>query len=153
MTMRTHLLSTGLAALAALMLSPVAHAVLGGAASTVQEDRINMKAAVPATSTKLNYTIHEMTLPSGTTVREYIAGGKVFAVAWRGRNMPDLKQLMGSYFDTYTSEAHANHNGHTHVAIDHPEFVMHAAGHMRSFAGSAYIPGMLPEGVKADDIH
>jgi hypothetical protein len=143
------LLSAGLLALA---LSPSAHAVLGGAASTVQEDRMQMKAAVPATSSKINYTVHEMALPSGTTVREYIANEKVFAVAWRGPHVPDLKQLMGPYFDTYTGEAHSHPNGHTHVAIEHPDFVMHAAGHMRAYAGSAYLPGMLPEGLKASDI-
>jgi hypothetical protein len=143
------LLSAGLFAFA---LSSAAHAELGGAASTVQADRMQMKAAVPAATSKLNYTVHEMALPSGTTVREYIANEKVFAIAWRGPSVPDLKQLMGSYFDTYTSEAHSRRNGHTHVAINHPEFVMHAVGHMRSYAGSAYIPGMLPEGVTASDI-
>ena len=152
----TQLLSTallGLAGLAGLALSQSAHAVLGGAASTVQEDRMQMKAAVPAASAKLNYTVHEMTLPSGTEVREYIAGDKVFAIAWRGPVIPDLKQLMGPYFDTYISEARSNHNSHTHLAIRHPELVMHAAGHMRAYAGSAYIPSMLPEGVKAVDIN
>ncbi|MBV8633651.1 MAG: DUF2844 domain-containing protein [Burkholderiaceae bacterium] len=139
-------------AFAALALSPSAHAVLGGAASTVEVDRMQMKAAVPAASNKINYTVHEMTLPSGVSVREYIANDKVFAVAWRGRIMPDLKQLMGPYFDTYTSEARSHGNGHTHVAIEHPELVVHAAGHMRAYAGSAYIPSMLPEGIKASEI-
>ena len=150
MKISTQLFVAGLVAVA---LAPSAHAVLGGAASTVQEDRMHMKAAVPAESAKLNYTVHEMTLPSGTTVREYIANDKVFAIAWRGPTIPDLKQLMGPYYDTYTGEAHAHHNGRTHVAIRHPEFVMHAAGHMRAYAGSAYIPGMLPDGIKATDIN
>jgi len=141
-----------LAAVTALAFSQAAQAELGGAASTLQNDRMQMKAAVPVASTKLNYTVHEMTLSSGTTVREYIANEKVFAVAWRGQHKPDLKQLMGPYFETYTKEALTHRSGHSHVAIEHPDFVMHAAGHMRYSAGSAYIPGMLPQGVTAQDI-
>ena len=146
------LLPATVAVFAALALAPAAHAMLGGAAGTIQEDRMQLKATAPEASNKLNYTVHEMALPSGTTVREYIAGDKIFAIAWRGPINPDLKQLMGPYFDTYAAEVHAHHNGHTHVAVVHPEFVMHASGHMRAYSGSAYIPAMLPEGVKASDI-
>lgn len=149
MNANLRLLSIGLVALA---LSPAAHAVLGGAASTVQADHMQLKAGAPAASSKLNYTIQEMTAASGTVVREYVADDKVFAVAWRGPSVPDLKQLMGSYFDTYRNEAHSHRNGHTHLAIEHPDFVMHASGHMRAYAGSAYLPAMLPVGVKASDI-
>lgn len=140
------------AALSALAFSSAAHAELGGAASTLQTDRMQMKAAMPAETRKVNYTVHEMTLPSGTAVREYVANEKVFAVAWHGPHAPNLRQLMGPYFETYTKEALSHRSGHSHVAIEHPEFVMHAAGHMRSYAGAAYIPGMLPQGVNAQDI-
>ncbi len=153
--MKTHmrLLSPGLFTLAlALSISPAAHAVLGGAASTVQMDHMRMKATVPAATGKLNYTVHEMTVPSGTVVREYIADDKVFAVTWRGPHVPDLKQLMGTYFDTYRNEAQTHRSGHNHLAIEHPEFVMHASGHMRAYTGSAYLPSMLPAGVTANDI-
>lgn len=141
-----------LGSLLALALSPLAHAALGGAASTLQADRMQLKAAAPTSTSKLNYTVHEMTLPNGTAVREYVADEKVFAVAWRGRQMPDLQQLMGTYFDTYTKEAKAHHGSHHHMAITHADFVMHAAGQSRLFVGSAYVPAMLPAGVKAADI-
>lgn len=137
---------------ATLLFSVAAHAELGGAASSLQSDRMQMKATVPAATSKLNYTVHEMTADNGATVREYIANDKVFAVAWHGERMPNLKQLMGPYFDTYTSEPRAKHAGHSHVAIEHADFVMHASGHMRSYSGSAYVPGLLPAGVKASDI-
>ena len=143
------LLSTGLLT---LVLSPAAHAVLGGAASTVQADRMELKATEPAAIGKLNYTVHEMTATGGTVVREYVAGDKVFAVTWRGPFIPNLKQLMGSYFDTFQNEAQSHRNGHSHLAIEHPDFVMHASGHMRAYAGSAYVPAMLPAGVTAKDI-
>jgi hypothetical protein len=142
-------LSIGLFALAC---SPAAHAVLGGDASTLQADRMQMKATAPVASSKLSYTVHEMTTGNGVTVREYVADGKVFGVAWRGPRVPNLKQLMGPYFDTYVTEAGAKHSGHTHLAFRRPELVVRASGHMRAFSGTAYVPGMLPAGVAENDI-
>ena len=48
------------------------------------------------------YTVHEMQSSSGTAVREYVSStGTVFAVAWQGPWLPDLRQLLGPYFDDY----------------------------------------------------
>nr|WP_257626467.1 DUF2844 domain-containing protein [Janthinobacterium sp. NKUCC06_STL] len=100
-----------------------------------------------------NYAINEKIDQSGTTVREYInADNVVFAVSWRGPNMPDLRQLLGSYADQYAFAASQRKSGQRGVAIQSDQLVLRSGGHMRSFAGSAYVPGLLPQGVTSDDI-
>jgi hypothetical protein len=140
-------------ALIALVAPSVAFAVLGGDVSSVQADRMQMKASVPVANKSANFTVHEMTTASGIAVREYASTtGTVFAVAWKGRGIPDLHQLMGTYFDTYTEAAKTAHGGRTHLVVRQDALVVRSGGHMRSFVGSAYVPGMLPQGVTEADI-
>ena len=91
-----------------LLLTPArASAALGGDVTSVQADRQQMKAtrstAVQAVDSK--YTVHEITTPYGTMVREYVSpDGKVFGVAWRGPFLPNFQQLLG---DSYASLSRA----------------------------------------------
>lgn len=138
------------AALLALPLS--AHATLGGDAGTAAADQVSMKAAM-RTTIGAKFTVQEMTLPTGTTVREYITPqGQVFAVAWKGPFKPDLRQLMGTYFDRYVEAAQTGRGGHSASRIALPDLVVHSMGHMRAFAGHAYLPAMLPSGVTESEL-
>lgn len=140
-------------ALLALAAPSVAFATLGADVSSVQIDRMAMKASMPASNTSANYTVHEMSTASGVTVREYANSiGTVFAVAWRGPAMPNLRQLLGSYFDNYTGAAKSQHLGHSHLSVRQDNLVVRASGHMRAFSGSAYDPKLLPQGVTEDQI-
>jgi Protein of unknown function (DUF2844) len=143
-----------LLALAAVAAPSMAFAVLGSDVSSLQYDRANLKASMPRASKAALYTVHEMTAASGAVVREYEGGdGKVFAVAWNGRVPPDLHQLMGEYFDIYASAAaRTKHSGHSHLQIRQGNLVVMSRGHMRAFAGVAYLPGKLPAGVQETDI-
>jgi len=38
------------------------------------------------------------------------------------------------------------------VQIQEPGLVVQVAGHMRAFFGKAYVPQMLPAGIRAEDI-
>jgi hypothetical protein len=141
-------------ALAALAVPSIALASLGDNVSTVQSDRMQMKASMPSANKSASFTVHEMTTENGTTVREYEnSGGTVFAVAWHGPAMPNLHQLLGNYFETYTTGAKAKHAGHSHLMIRQDNLVVRAAGHMRSFAGTAYDPKLMPSGVSESDIN
>lgn len=76
-------------------------AALGQAQASVETDRRHLKASVQ-TTLRTGYAVHEMTLPMGTTVKEFSSRtGLVFGVAWAGPRLPDLRQLLGSYFDTW----------------------------------------------------
>ena len=94
------------------------------------------------------YTVSQSKLDSGTVVREYSdAGGKVFAVSWRGPTLPDLRTLLGEKFTAMTNAAGARAQaGHSQLALDRADVVIVSNGHMRAFAGQAWIPTALPAG-------
>src|SRR5215467_10773878 len=128
--------SYALAALSCLLASRAALATLGGDVSSVESDRVRMKAAAVATTESALYTVHEMQTPSGTTVREFAnAGGTVFAVTWRGPFPPDLRQALGTYFETYQTAKRAKRSGHALDVVEQPDLVVHAGGHLRAFSG------------------
>jgi hypothetical protein len=129
-----------------------AFAGLGGDATTVDTDVAKMKGQARTTSSG-GYAVQEITLPSGTVVREYISPeGKVFAVTWKGMSKPDLQQTLGTYFERYKAAAAAPHAGHNHLTIHQPELVLNSGGHMRAWTGKAYVPALLPPNFSVDDI-
>jgi hypothetical protein len=92
---------------------------------------------------------HELTLPSGLVVHEYVsAGGAVYAVTWSGPRMPDLRELLGPYFAQLS--AGGSKGGHHHVSLTGSDLVVRSAGHRGAFAGRAWVPSLVPAGVKVD---
>jgi hypothetical protein len=130
-----------------------AGAALGGPASSVEADRAHMQAE-RKTSAGQRYTIHEISTPSGTVVREFVSTltGTVFAVAWQGPFMPDLQQVLGDHFKTFAEATEGAGPARGSVSVHRPEVVIHSGGHMRAFSGMAYLPGQIPEGVQIEDI-
>jgi len=129
-----------------------AFAALGGDATSVDADAAKMKAQTRATAVA-GYTVKEITLPSGTILREYVsAEGKVFAVTWHGMTPPDLQQTLGTYFEQFKAASAAPHAGHHHLSIRQPELVLSTGGHMRAMNGKAYVPALLPPSFSVDDI-
>lgn len=130
-----------------------AQAALGGDLSSVVADRQKTNAAKLEVRTSAPYSVQQFETDSGTVIREYVgADGKVFAVAWEGPFMPDLRQLLGTYFEQF-AQAGTSHRGRRGpLLIDQPGFVMHSGGHMRAFFGQAYVPQMLPQGVRPEDL-
>jgi hypothetical protein len=142
----------GLASLAVFSLP--AFASLGGNLDSVGADRVHMKANLTVTS-KDNYNVHQIQAPEGTIVEEYVSStGTVFAVAWRGHFMPDMQQLMGTYFNQYSAalQSQQKHFGHQPLNIKQSELVVQTGGHMRDYFGRAYIPSLLPSGFNPDQI-
>jgi hypothetical protein len=135
------------------LFSSNAGAALGGDIASIDQDRMQMKASVPVRVANEKFMVHEMTLTSGTIVREYMTTmGTVFAVTWRGQTIPDLRQLMGSYFDTFTSASNSQQSQRSHMIIRQDDLVVRSGGHMRAYMGSAYAPKLLPAGVTEADI-
>jgi len=143
--------SLGTLALVAGLSGAPARAALGGVEASVESDRQQIGATARVLSTP-SYTMHELQTPSGTVVREYVSPeGTVFGVAWHGPSMPDLRQLLGAYFDRYV-EATARRGARGPVAVQQSGLVVQSAGHMRAFVGRAYLPDALPQGVVAGSI-
>jgi Protein of unknown function (DUF2844) len=128
-----------------------AWATLGREAISVNDDGAHMKAALRVNRTDASFTVHELTLPTGTVVREYVSpAGKVFGVAWRGPYLPDFRQLLGDYFAPVMQAPRNQRQGRGPVEVRQPNVVFQSSGHMRAFFGRAYVPDMLPKGVSAD---
>jgi len=141
-----------------LLQGALAWAALGSAPSnfgtaTTQTRQASRLAATAAASDAV-YTVTQSTLDSGTVVREYSdANGTVFAVSWKGPTLPDLRTLLGDKFSVMTSTAAKRPKaGHSQLAVEQSDVVIVSNGHMRAFAGQAWIPGALPSGFDTSTI-
>jgi hypothetical protein len=135
-------------AAAGFIAAPAAQAALGQPADSIAADATRLVAIAHASSVQGPYTVHTITLPSGTVVREYAgADGIVFGVAWDGPTLPDLKTMLGAAFDRFVS-ASATRGG-SPLAVSASDLVVYSSGHLRAFSGHAYLPQALPPGVDA----
>jgi len=146
------------AALGALLIAAlgprIASATLGEPEVTVQTDVARAHASIKSSQDRASYRVHEIQLPSGTVMREFVApNGTVFAVAWQGPTRPDLRQALGQYFDTYNSAPRSKLADRRHVQIQQGDLVVQAGGHMRALSGRAYLLSAVPSGVNLGDLH
>jgi Protein of unknown function (DUF2844) len=130
-------------------------ASLGGDTTSVRADQEKMQGTL-RTSSGDAYTLHEMQTANGVAVKEYVSpAGKVFAVSWQGPVHPDLRQLLGPYFDEYVQgiqQQREQRRGHGPLLIQHAGLVVQVSGHVRGFVGKAYVPQQMPAGVRAEDL-
>jgi len=92
-------------------------------------------------------------LVSGTHVREYVSPNNVvFGIGWDGPAMPDLAQVLGRYVGQMNAGTSATGSGRA-LDIQTGDFVLHSAGHMRSFLGNAYVPSLVPASVSTNNIN
>src|SRR5512133_989663 len=127
----------------------------GAAAASSAAPTAKMQAVTPVAPSSL-YTLHEVQLETGTSVREYATpAGVVFAVSWQGPVLPDLSALLGTYFNTFKLETErvraAGRRGGP-VSIEHPDLVIQSGGRMRNFYGHAYAPALIPAGLNIKDV-
>ncbi len=170
---RRHLVKAILALSAVIVLRApgTAMATLGGSAQSIAADQQTLGGQVrelnrlqstpggqalqeqtPAPSNPA-YTVEQISTPTGVTVKEYLsANGTVFGVSWRGPRPPNLSQLLGSYFAEYKTAAASPRAQRGHLLIQTENLVVETGGHMRDLRGRAYVPGLLPPGVSADEI-
>lgn len=142
--------------LVAASLCPLrAFAALGGDAASIDIDRSQMKASVQSKQTS-TYTVHQLAIPGGTVVREYLSSaGNVFAVAWQGPFMPDMQRLLGSYFDQYSAAIKANkqtYTGRHPLNLQLSGLIVQKNGYMRNYHFRAYLPQQVPAGVKQEEL-
>jgi Protein of unknown function (DUF2844) len=129
-----------------------AEAALGEGLASVASDRARIGGALKST-TAAGYAVHELDTPAGTAVRQFAgADGTVFAVAWQGPFLPDLRTLLGAYFQPYAQAARAKRSRRGPLHLEVGGLVVESSGHMRSFRGRAYLSDRLPEGVTLDAI-
>jgi hypothetical protein len=94
---------------------------------------------------------HELRLPSGIVVREYVSpAGAVYAVAWSGPRMPDLRELLGTYFAQLAGRRSSG--GHHRMSLTGADLELRSLGHRGSFSGRAWVPSLVPSGVDVDRV-
>jgi hypothetical protein len=134
-----------------------AFAALGGSVTTVDADRVHIQGALMRIVQTGQFALHEIRSSSGTMIREYVnSTGTVFAVAWDGPWLPDLRQVLGDQFGRYQaamqSKQRAPRTGRGALVIDEAGLVVQMSGHPRAFTGRAYLPALLPAGVQLESI-
>ena len=148
-------LALGATVLVILATALPAWASLGGDAASIQADQLHMQGS-RTTKAADAYTVHEIQAATGTVVREYLSPeGKVFALAWNGPRLPDLRQVLGGYFEQYRAAVQSQSGprmARRPVMINQPGLVVQIGGHVGAFSGRAYVPEMLPSGVRAEEI-
>lgn len=132
-----------------------APSTLPAASSASPAPGARLLAATPTVRTSL-YTLHEVQLENGTTIREYATpAGLVFAISWRGPVLPDLSTLLGDYFNTFkaeTEQARMTGRRGSPVNMERDGLIVRSNGRMRNFFGHAYAPGLIPAGVNIKDV-
>jgi hypothetical protein len=147
----------GLAFAASGMLSAPARAELGGPASTVQTDGARMSARTVSTDMG-PYALHTLTRPNGGMVHELTnESGQVFAVTWSGPGKPDLRALLGRYFDTFQAANVARGRGlrsplRQPAQVNQPDLQIQTEGHMGWFRGVAFVPSLAPPGFSVNNL-
>lgn len=130
----------------ALRLSSPALAALGDDVSTIAADQARLQADLKVLR-KDHYTIHELALPSGVRLRNFVGdGGKVFAVSWSGGWRPNLRDIMGVHYDDFIAATRGKRVARGVARIVLPGMVVVMGGHQRAFFGHVYLTELVPDG-------
>ena len=139
-------------------LSGAAFAGLGGDAASVQSDARHFGGQVRV-SRQTQYVLHEISR-DWLRVHEFAdGGGKVFALAWRGRQHPDLQTLLnGRLADFQLAVAQARkgqRHGQRHggvLAATVGNLHVELGGHMGAIYGRVWFTDQLPAGMDLHEI-
>jgi hypothetical protein len=94
---------------------------------------------------------HDLVLPSGVVIRQYVSpSGAVYGVSWSGPRIPDLRELLGARFADLADRKGTRHGGRHAMTMTGTDLVVQSSGHARSFSGRAWIPSLVPAGVKPE---
>ena len=129
-----------------------AWAVLGQTEASVTTDQQRMKTE-DRVQTFASYKVHQLTTTNGPTVREYVSPqGVVFGVAWQGRFMPNVNQLLGTYVENLqTATADQTRIQHRRgITVKTGDLVYSNFCHLQNCTGRAYVPAFVPSSVSAE---
>jgi hypothetical protein len=133
-----------------LMAALPAWAALGEYEGSISLDQRVLRGEIRE-EVRTGYKLHQIITPDGAVIREFVSPeGKVFGIAWTSHALPDLQQLLGSYFPRVREAAQARVQHRGPLVINSPDFVYFSGGRMMSFHGRAYVPSLLPKNVTAE---
>ena len=139
-----------ISALLLTLSSTPAWAALGENVSSVELDA-HALGGQHLTIAKAGFELHQINLQDGTVVNEFVSpAGTVFGVSWQGHFVPNLHQLLGTYISNLQEGRRTRIAPRRAVTIQGDNFVFSSMGHLRSFRGRAYVPGLLPSNLAAE---
>ena len=138
---------------AALLLAALpAIAALGQPATSIAADG-SVLAQQPLQAASAGVSVVRVTTAEGVLVTEYVNQGVVFALSWSGAVMPSLQPLLADAFPTLRAWLGSHPLAlNQPIAMDTPQLVVRAAGHMHAFNGLAYLPALVPPGFDLNQI-
>ena len=150
-------------AMLAAILPGLACATLGNNPATINNDlqvlngnlatsNVQTKNANPTTLIhNAKYDVYIFTTAQGITVKQYVANDQVFAISWRGPRIPNLRQLYGTYFNSY-SQTKTQNTGMSQRVINTLDLDASTYGINGAFVGRAVLKTQLPEGVTIENL-
>jgi hypothetical protein len=130
----------------------VARAALGDDAAGVAADEVRLGAR-HAVSRQGKVTLHELVVPTGTTIRQFVGeAGKVFAVTWSGGFRPNLRDVMGAHYDRFIAATRGRRATRGIVSIDLPGMTVVMGGYLRTFWGRVILTDLLPKDVSPAEL-
>jgi hypothetical protein len=129
---------------------------LGGDATSIEADRMQMRATRQAVRNGTSGTIQEVRLTDGSSIRQFVnSQGIVYAVAWSTRIKPNFAQLLGAHataFDAGVASAARQPGLKRNVTVDQGDLVVISSGRPGAFVGQAWLKSQLPAGASVDAI-
>ena len=128
---------------------------LGELEQSIENDRLKLSINRQASITQKGaFTIHEISNEQ-IVIREYVSQGSVFAVSWHGVRHPDLRNLLGRYFQDFSknaSRAFRVKGLRSYGIVRARGVVVERSGHMRGVQGRAYVPVLMPHEMDSSEI-
>ena len=134
------------ACLPCCLAASAAWASLGGSYDSVIADRTHVAAQMRSAMVG-GRAVRTLTLANGGLCKEFAnSQGTVFAISWRGRSKPDLRQLLGPYFSRFATETTqaSGRRSHRPLTLQRSDLVVHSGGANGAFWGYAFLPNSLP---------
>ena len=133
-----------------VLVSVPAWAALGDNVSSVESDAQALQGQHRMVA-KAGYNLHQITMSDGSVVNEFASHtGLVFGVSWRAHSIPNLPQLLGTYMTNLQQGQRTHVLRRRAVTIEGDNFVFSSFGHMLSFRGRAFVPGLVPANLTAE---
>lgn len=106
---------------------------------------------------RAGFAVLEVHDARGNTLRKYVGpSGLIFGVAWQGPSVPDLQALLGTRFADFQrtlreqQSQRPRRRGPLYVHVG--DLVVQNGGHMRAFAGRAWLTDAVPRGLSPEVI-